>query len=176
MFWSLTFELLFLCLESLHIKWISKNFDCKIKNRRFFTLRSSWSSETKTCDMTLIFLMSVRYSIELMKIVWYKGGGALCMCNAFWRWNLDFTMKIWLCHEISHTGRPLIRPTTLYHVIFTISMIYLTDIKKIRFISYVLTSDGCAERKDKNHRFLSFRRNFGIPDTSSRCSKLLKIA
>ena len=71
--------------------------------------------------------------------------------------------------------RPPIRPFMLYDTIFINSKLYLFDIKKITFVSHVLPSDDIFERNAKNHRFLAFQRNFGIPGTSSRCSKLLKI-
>ena len=47
------------------------------KNRWFLALRSTISSEGKTCDTNVIFLMSNRYSFELMKIVSYNMEGRM---------------------------------------------------------------------------------------------------
>ena len=47
------------------------------KNRWFLVFRSTLSLEAKTCDMNVIFLMSIRYSFEFMKFVSYNMEGRM---------------------------------------------------------------------------------------------------
>ena len=85
------------------------------KNRWFLALRSKISSEGKTCDTNVIFLMSNRYSFELMKIVSYNmegrmGGGAMVYIDVsrWWiqlvilSWSFRFVVRVYAPHPPLH--------------------------------------------------------------------------
>ena len=100
---------------------------------------------------------------------WGADGGALWMCNSFWRWNPNFTMKIWLCHEISHTWCP---PPAPSHYIIQFSQfqcyIWLT-LKKLHSYHIFWRQTNLLNVIPKNHRFLELWQDFGISHTGSRC-------
>ena len=111
------------------------------------------------------------------KSYWGEGG---CGCVTHAKWilmlKMRFYWKIWLLVMISHTWEPPIRPPILYHLKIKIWRSYLLNTKKIIFISFVLAFNRFVERNTKNHWFLVFRQNFRILDSSSRSSKMQKIA
>ena len=88
------------------------------------------------------------------------GGGAMHMMIYLDVEISIFWMKTSLWRESTLIQRPAMRPSMLYHEISTYFTSYLSDIKKIMFISHVGAPDGHVERNTKNHRFLEFQLIF----------------
>ena len=104
------------------------------KNRWFLVFRSTLSLEAKTCDINVIFLMSIRYNFEFMKFVSYNmegrmGGRSVSKLAQ----RNEITMIKFEIGFITETDqyipwRPPIRPSMLYDTNFINSKLYLIDI------------------------------------------------
>ena len=90
------------------------------KNRWFLVFRSTLSLEAKTCDINVIFLMSIRYSFEFMKFVSYNmegrmgGRHGIYWCVSVLNSTSNFIMVISFRCESLLTERP---PHPPLHVI-----------------------------------------------------------